>query len=112
MKNIPEDLYESAEISGASGPQKFWYITLPLVRPMILFSVVVSTIKSLQIFTEIFIMTKGGPLHATTTVVYQIYELGFREFKMGYASAMAYLLLALIGWLAWLQIRLLRKGIG
>jgi multiple sugar transport system permease protein len=112
IKNIPEELYESAEISGADGFQKFWYITLPLLRPMILFSVVVSTIKSLQVFTEIFIMTKGGPLHATTTIVYRIYELGFREFQMGYASAMAYVLLAIIGLAAWMQIRLLRKRFG
>ncbi len=110
IKNIPEELYESADIAGATGSQKFRHITLPLLRPMIAFSVVVSTIKSMQLFTEILIMTKGGPLHATTTLVYEIYELGFREFRMGYASAMAYVLLVLVGFLAWIQIRLLRKG--
>ncbi|MBX7152930.1 sugar ABC transporter permease [bacterium] len=108
IQNIPADLFENAELAGANAIQKFWHITLPQLRPMILFALVINTIKSFQIFTEIFMMTKGGPLYATTTMIYRIYELGFRDFQMGYASAMAYVLLLIIGIFAWLQIRLLK----
>lgn len=108
IQNISNDLFENAELAGANALQKFWHITLPQLRPMILFALVINTIKSFQIFTEIFMMTKGGPLHATTTMIYRIYELGFRDFQMGYASAMAYLLLLIIGVFAWIQIRLLK----
>ncbi|MBL7996376.1 sugar ABC transporter permease [bacterium] len=109
IKNISADLYESADICGASSWQKFRYITLPLIRPMILFSIVIGTIKGFQIFTEMYIMTKGGPLHSTTTVIYYIYELAFRDFRMGYASAVAYILLIIMGVLAWVQIGIFNK---
>lgn len=110
IKNISVELYESADIAGASSWQKFRYITLPLIRPMILFSIVIGTIKGFQIFTEMYIMTKGGPLHSTTTVIYYVYELAFRDFRMGYASAVAYILLIIMGLLAWLQIGILNKN--
>ncbi len=110
IKNVPVDLYESADISGASEGQKLRYITLPLIRPMILFSVVIGTIKGLQVFTEIYIMTKGGPLRSSTTMIYYVYELAFKNFEMGYASAAAYVLLFITGILAWMQFRLLRTA--
>ena len=106
IKNIPVELYESAEMVGAGAWHKFIYITLPLIRPMILFSMVIGTIKGFQIFTEMYVMTKGGPLHSTTTVIYYIYDLAFRDFRMGYASAVAYILLILMAFMAWIQIRL------
>jgi multiple sugar transport system permease protein len=108
IKNIPVDLFESADLSGASKWQKFRFITLPLLRPMILFSVVIGTIKGLQVFTEIYLMTKGGPLHSTTTVIYFIYELAFKDFSMGYASAAAYILLILTGFITWIQFKLFK----
>lgn len=108
IQSISADLFENAELAGANSLQKFWHITLPQLRPMILFALVINTIKSFQIFTEIFMMTKGGPLNTTTTMIYRIYELGFRDFQMGYASAMAYVLLIIIGVFAWIQIRLLK----
>lgn len=110
IKNIPVELFESADIAGAGSWQKFRYITIPLIRPMILFTIVISSIKGFQVFTEIYMMTKGGPLHSTTTVIYYVYELAFRDFQMGYASAVSYVLLILIGLLAWLQIRLLKSA--
>lgn len=110
IKNIPVELFESADIAGAGSWQQFRYITLPLIRPMILFTIVISSIKGFQIFTEMYVMTKGGPLHSTTTVIYYVYDLAFRDFRMGYSSAVAYILLILTGIMAWLQIRILRKS--
>ena len=110
IKNISADLYESADIAGASAWQKLRYITVPLIRPMILFSIVIGIIKGFQIFTEIYIMTKGGPLHSTTTAIYYIYELAFKDFNMGYASAAAYVLLFTISILAWIQFKLIKSS--
>lgn len=107
MKSVPSELAENTRLMGASFFQQFWLITLPLVKPMILFAVVINTIKSLQIFTEIYMLTKGGPLQSTTTVVYWLYELGFKRFESGYASALAYLLLAATAFISWLQMRIL-----
>jgi len=106
---IPVDYYEEASLVGAGAWQKFRHITLPQLRPILLFAVIINTIKSFQVFTEIFMMTKGGPLHSTTTMVYQVYDWGFKDFRMGYASAMAFVLLLILGLCAWLQIRLMRE---
>ena len=113
LQAIPQELYESAEISGANFWQKFRYVTLPYLRPVALVVILINTIRSFQIFIEIFVMTKGGPLNSTLTVVYQVYEVGFNRFQMGYASAIAYVLFVLIMIFALLQMRLLKaeKGI-
>ena len=114
LQAIPQELYESAEISGASFWQKFRYVTLPYLRPVTLLVILINTIRSFQIFVEIFVMTKGGPLNSTLTVVYQVYEVGFNRFQMGYASAIAYVLFFIILIFARLQMKILRvgKGIG
>lgn len=110
IKSIPTELYENAEIVGAGEWQKLLYITLPLIKSMILFSLVIGTIKGFQIFTEIYVMTNGGPLHSTTTAIYNIYEMGFRDFNMGYASAAAYILLITISFLAWVQYKIIMRS--
>ncbi len=96
LQNVPQELYEAAKVEGADGWQTFWAVTFPSIKPMLFFIVILNTIKSFQVFTEIFVMTKGGPLGSTTTAVYFIYEEGLHRFKMGYASAAAYLLFAII----------------
>ncbi|MCJ7507233.1 MAG: sugar ABC transporter permease, partial [candidate division Zixibacteria bacterium] len=96
LQAIPLEIYQSAEIFGANPWQKFWHITLPYLRPMTLFVVLINTIKSFQIFVEIFVMTKGGPLNSTLTTVYLVYDEGLHKFNMGYASAMAYCLFLII----------------
>jgi len=107
LKSIPTELYEAAEISGASRLRTFFSITLPLLRPVALFIVVVNSIKSFQVFVEIFVMTKGS--FDTLTTVYFIYEQGLTTaFRIGYASAAAYILLLIIGAFSLLQFRLLR----
>ena len=108
LEAIPRELYEAARLEGASAWARFRRITLPLLRPTLLFVLVVNTVRSLQIFAEVFVMTRGGPLHRTTTVVYYLYEQAFYRFDLGYASAVAYLLFVLTLGLAWVQMRLVR----
>lgn len=108
LQTIPKDLYEAAEIDGASRRQQFFRITLPGLRPMLLFVIVINTIRSFQIFTEVYVMTKGGPLNSTTTLVYEVYRNAFdRTDAMGYASAIAYVTFILILAVSLIQMKLL-----
>lgn len=108
LKGIPVDLYEAAALEGATRMQRFRHITLPLLAPTFLFVLIVNSIRSLQIFTEVFVMTRGGPLQATLTSVFYLYEQAFYKFRLGYASSIAYLLFALTLALAWLQVKWLK----
>ncbi len=110
LQTIPTELYEAARISGASRWQQFRFITLPMLKPVMLFVVVINSIKSFQVFVEIFVMTKGGPLNATFTGVYFVYETGLRQFDFGYASAAAYVLFGIIALASIVQFRFLRTG--
>lgn len=111
LQTIPRELYEAAEIDGASHRQQFWAITLPGLKPMILFVIVLNTIRSFQVFTEVYVMTKGGPLNSTTTLVYEVYRNAFdRTDMMGYASAIAYVTFILILGVSLIQMRLLGEG--
>ena len=109
LEAIPRELYEAARLEGAGPRDVLLHITLPLLRPTLLFVLVVNTVRSLQIFAEVFVMTRGGPLHRTTTVVYALYEEAFYRFNLGYASAIAYLLFLLSLALAWAQMRLVGR---
>lgn len=112
LQSIPADLVEDAMMHGASAWQRFWAITWPYLRPTLLYAIVINLIKSFQVFTEIFVMTQGGPLGSTTTAVYHVYMMGFERFKLGYASAAAFALLVLIAIFAVVQFRLLSFGRG
>ncbi len=108
LKAIPEELYEAAELAGAGRWRRFWSITLPLLRPVALFIVVINTIKSFQVFVEIFVMTRGK--FDTATVVYFVYEQGLQtQFRFGYASAASYLLFVIIAVFSIIQMILLRR---
>ncbi len=97
LQTIPNDLYDSADLSGASAWQKFKMITFPMIRPTLLFVIIINTIKSFQIFTEILVMTKGGPLNSTMTLVYMVYSNAFEKSDaMGYASALAYIVFIIL----------------
>jgi len=109
LEAIPRELYDAARLEGAGFWDSLVHITLPLLRPTLLFVLIVNTTRSLQIFTEVFVMTRGGPLHQTTTVVYYLYEEAFFRFHLGYASAVAYLLFAVALIFAWAQSRLLGR---
>jgi multiple sugar transport system permease protein len=108
LQTIPRDLYEAADLLGASAWAKFWHITLPLLRPTLLFVVVINTIRSFQIFVEIYIMTRGGPLGSTSTLIYLVYQQAFDKFDMGYASALAYIVFGIIMVFSAAQLWLLR----
>ncbi|MBN1586604.1 MAG: ABC transporter permease subunit [Candidatus Omnitrophica bacterium] len=110
LQSIPNTLYEAAHIDGANAWQRFWNVTLPQIKPILLFAVVVNTIYSFQVFPEIFTMTGGGPLGSTSTIVYHLYELGFHDFDMGVASAVAYILFIIVMGFSILQMRLLRPS--
>lgn len=92
LQGIPETLYEAAKVDGASAWARFQHITLPLLSPATFFVIVMSVIGSFQIFTVSLVMTDGGPAGSTETIVLYLYRSGFQYFRMGYASAMAWVL--------------------
>lgn len=106
LQGIPEDVYEAASLDGASPWQQFWRITLPLLRPSLLFCLVLSVIGTLQLFTEPALITNSGPGNATMTLGTYLYQQGFRSFNFGYASAIAYTVAALAAIFSALQLRL------
>lgn len=110
MLMIPAQLYEAASIDGASELRTFFRITLPLLRPILAFVLVVSLIGAVQLFDTIAVTTKGGPVNATRVIYFYIYEQAFTHFKMGYASALALSLVLVLGVLTFLQMRLLRAS--
>ncbi len=112
LQAIPTELYEISDTFGANFIQKFRFVTLPHLRPMFLFVIVINTIKSFQIFIEVFVMTKGGPLNSTLTMVYLVYEEGLYKFNFGYASAVAYCLFFIIMVFSILQMKSFGLGRG
>lgn len=111
LQNISQHLYEAAAIDGASKFKKFLYITLPVLTPTTFFVLVITTINSFQVFTQALIMTKGGPADATNTIVYFIYQNGFEYFKMGYASAAAWVLFTIIFVFTLIQMKLQKNWV-
>lgn len=96
LQGIPQSLYDAAEIDGAGPLSCFWNITVPMMTPTIFFSLILGMIGSFQMFTQAYVMTRGGPNNATLTYVMHIYNKGFRQFHFGYASALAWVLFLLI----------------
>ncbi|MDD2231708.1 MAG: sugar ABC transporter permease [Sphaerochaetaceae bacterium] len=113
MRDIPETYIEAARIDGASSNQVFWKVIMPLLRPILLFVFVISTINSFNVFTQVFIMTsgaQGAPGNAVRTIVFDIYENGFRYFRTGYAAAEAVVLFVIILLLTFIQFGISGKG--
>ena len=106
LQAIPENYYEASSLEGASSMQDFWYITLPQLRPIVLLVCITAVIRSFQVFTIVLAMTQGGPINATRTLVYHIYEQGIQYDEMGYASAAAVILLIIVALLTFGQLRL------
>jgi ABC-type sugar transport system permease subunit len=102
LQSIPPQLYEAAEIDGANHVQKFFYITLPSLKSVITFVYIYGVIGSFQTFDQMYIMTNGGPIHRTTTIVLYLYEK-FRDLNLGYASAVAYVLFFILLILSFFQ---------
>jgi ABC-type sugar transport system permease subunit len=108
LQGISAPYYEAAKIDGAGKWQRFWNVTLPLLRPTTLFVVVTSVIGSFQVFDQVYVMTRGGPLFSTETLVTYMYHQGFEIFHMGYATAISALLFIVILVVSALQLRLFR----
>jgi multiple sugar transport system permease protein len=109
LQNIPDSLYEAASIDGAGGWQQFWRITVPMLAPTSLFITIITMIGYFQLFAEPYVMTQGGPMKSTLSIVLLMYEQGFRWWNMGYAAALAFVLFAFILAGSLLQSRLQRR---
>jgi multiple sugar transport system permease protein len=110
LQNIPEDLYEAASIEGASTWQKFRAITLPMLAPTTFFISIITMIGYFQLFAEPYIMTQGGPLNKTLSIVQYMYQEGFRWWNMGYSAAIAFVLFLIIFLGTLIQFRLQKSG--
>jgi ABC-type sugar transport system permease subunit len=111
LQTIPEELYESARVEGASDWSVFWHVTLPLLSPTLFFVSVVGTILAFQSFGQIHILTRGGPLDATTVIVYSIWQDAFQRFDYGVASVQAVALFMLVLGLTVIQIRFVERRV-
>lgn len=115
LQTIPSTFYEAADIDGAGGWYKFWHITLPLLRPTLIFVLIMSVINSFQVFEQVYILTAGtgegvgGVLDSALTIVSYLYEKGFQRFEFGAASAIAYILFAIILLVTWFNMKVVRS---
>jgi ABC-type sugar transport system permease subunit len=110
LDSIPESIYEAAELDGASPWHMFWRITLPMLRPTMLFVFIMTSISYFQMFPQFQIMTGGGPFYETYVLALNIYDQAFRYMNMSYASAMAFVMLIIIFVLTAIQMRIGRSN--
>jgi multiple sugar transport system permease protein len=111
LQSIPEEYHEAAMLDGAGSLRRFWNITLPLLSPTTFLVVILSVISSFQVFEQTYILTGGGPSNSTLTLVLMIFYRGFQDFRMGYASAIAYVLFLIVFLLTLLQWRLQKRWV-
>ncbi len=111
LQGVPEEIYEAARLDGARGLRMFTRITMPMVSPSLFFLLVVDTIAVLQAFTQIHLLTRGGPVDATRVLVYSIYQDAFQNFQFGYASAQAVILFLLVMALTLVQFRFVERRV-
>jgi multiple sugar transport system permease protein len=110
LQSIPEELYEAAKVDGAGAWARFRHITLPGLLPSTVFIAVIQIIFLMQVFTQIFVMTRGGPIDKTTTVLFYVYETAFGFYEMGYASTIAFALFLMLLVFTGLQLRIYRRA--
>ena len=109
MQNIPQDVYEAAEIDGFSKFQQFIYITMPLLKPTALFVLLTTLISAFKLIVQPMVMTQGGPMNSTMTMVYYIYQSGFTDRMVGYSSAIALIFTTMIGMISIGQRKLMKE---
>jgi len=109
LNAIPKDLYDAAKVDGANDWQKFVYVTFPQLKPIILFVVIIDTIRCFQLFEEPFCLTKGAPLNRTLTPVMYIYKQGFEYYNLGYASTIAVSLFFILMFISIFQVKLMEE---
>jgi len=112
LQNIPEVLYEAAKIDGANAYQRLRYITLPQLYPVMFYCIVVIVIGALKLFSEPFVLTQGGPADSTMSMALYLYTNAFRYFKIGFASALGYVLALIIMVITFIQVKVLGRGAG
>jgi multiple sugar transport system permease protein len=110
LQAIPQELYEAASIDGANRWQTFRFLTLPLLAPTSLFLAITGVIGSFQVFSPVYVLTRGGPLDSTNVAVFHIYRRAFEEFDFGYAAAQSWVLFAIIFAATVFQLWLRRRG--
>lgn len=110
LQSIPQELYEVSDIDGASWWQKQIHVTIPLLKPSIMLVSILSSIAAMKVFTEVYVMTKGGPLNSSKTLVYYIYEEAFENLTLGYAAAMGFVLFIVIFILSFFNIKLMDQS--
>jgi len=111
LQQIPKQIFEAALLDGSTGPALLSKITIPLLRPVLLFVVVTNTIAGFQVFGQPFLLTQGGPERSTRGLVQYIYETAFNNYRLGYGAAMSWMLFAIVAVFALLQYRVLRRSI-
>ena len=111
LHRVPQELYESAEMDGASGWKKFTSVTLPMISPTSFFLCMVLTIDALQAYDQIQILTQGGPAGSTRTILYYYYQAAFEQFNMGQATAVSTILLLITGFLAFIQFMMSKRWV-
>jgi len=111
LQAIPQDYIDAARVDGANAWQRFWRVTFPLLRPVTLFVLVTGIIASFQVFTLVYILTGGGPLHATDMIVFRIYQMAWEFLQFGGASALSLVLFVLLFAATWIQFRLLGRRV-
>ncbi len=111
IKGIPKHLYEAAEIDGAGRFSRLWNVTIPMLTPYIFFNLIMGLIGTFQMFTQAYVMTQGGPVDSTLFYVYHLFNNAFRYMRMGYASALAWVLFGIVLILTVTQVRLARRWV-
>jgi len=111
LNGIPQTYLDAARVDGAGAWQRFWKVTFPLLRPVTLFVLVTDVIGSFQVFTYVYVLTEGGPLHATDVIAYRIYQTAWEFLQFGYASALAVLLFVVLFAVTRVQFRLLGRRV-
>ena len=109
LENIPDDLYEAANLDGSNAIQDFFFITLPLLKPILLIVMILSLVQAFQVFGEVLIMTQGGPFGSTEVLTMLLYEEGFRNFAIGKAAAIGVVITIIIAALSLVQFRVFRQ---
>jgi multiple sugar transport system permease protein len=111
LQGVPQELYDSASVDGASSVQRFWYVTLPMISPVVFFNTVIVVIGSFRVFSVSYIATAGGPAYATYFYIYHLFQNAFNYLQMGYAAALAWIFFALMLGFTFLQFRASRRWV-
>lgn len=110
LQGIDPQYEEAARLDGANAFQVFWNVTFPLLKPVVAFCMIISSIAAIKVFAEVYVMTAGGPLLSTTTAVYYLFDLFMNRLQLGYASALGVVLAVIIGALSYVNYRFFRQG--